>query len=253
MNDARPAIVTGAGSGIGHATVAKLAESGCRIVAVDLDAEGCERAADTARAAGSEALPAALDVRDADAFAAAVDSAEQRFGAPPRLLANVAGVGVAASLTETTREAWDMVVGINLTALFHTCQVVLPRMLDAGGGTIVNVASVSGLVGVRNRAAYCASKAGVIGLTRSIAVDYAQHGVRANAICPGTVASEWIGKILADAPDPDAAREAMEQRQLDGRMGSPEEVASGIAFLASDEARFVNGSAFVMDGGMTAI
>ncbi|MER7081155.1 NADP-dependent 3-hydroxy acid dehydrogenase YdfG [Saccharopolyspora kobensis] len=251
MHDARTAIVTGAGSGIGYATAVALAAEGYRIVAVDIAADGTERAADAVAAAGSEALPVALDVRDADAFEAAVDRAEQHFGGAPELLANIAGIGVAATLTETSREDWDAVLGVNLTALFETCRIVLPRMVAAGGGCIVNVSSVAGVVGVRNRAAYCASKAGVIGLTRSIAVDYADRGIRANAICPGTVASEWIGKILADAPDPGAAREAMEKRQLDGRMGTPEEVAEGIVFLAG--ARFANGSAFVMDGGMTAI
>ncbi|MER6992229.1 SDR family oxidoreductase [Saccharopolyspora hirsuta] len=249
MHDVRTAIVTGAGSGIGHATAVALAAEGYRIVAVDV--AGTERAAEAVAAAGSEALPVVLDVRDADAFEAAVDRAEQHFGGTPRLLANIAGIGVAATVTETSREDWDAVLGVNLTALFETCRIVLPRMVAAGGGSIVNVSSVAGVVGVRNRAAYCASKAGVIGLTRSIAVDYADRGIRANAICPGTVASEWIGKILADAPDPDAARKAMEQRQLDGRMGTPEEVAEGIVFLA--EARFANGSAFVLDGGMTAI
>ncbi|MDA3628882.1 SDR family oxidoreductase [Saccharopolyspora sp. WRP15-2] len=251
MHDVRTAIVTGAGSGIGYATSIALATEGYRVVAVDISSSGTERAAQAVAEAGSEALPVALDVRDADAFEAAVDSAEQHFGGTPQLLANIAGIGIAATVTETSREGWDAVLGVNLTALFETCRIVLPRMVAAGGGCIVNVSSVAGVVGVRNRAAYCASKAGVIGLTRSIAVDYADQGIRANAICPGTVDSEWIGKILADAPDPDAAREAMEQRQLDGRMGTPEEVAEGIAFLA--KSRFANGSAFVMDGGMTAI
>jgi NAD(P)-dependent dehydrogenase (short-subunit alcohol dehydrogenase family) len=248
----RTAVVTGAGSGIGFATAVRLAQNGYRIVALDLDPAGVQKAEAAIREAGSDALGAALDVRDSDAFADVLAATTERFGGP-NLLANVAGIGVAAPLAETTPEDWDRVIGVNLTALFHTCRQVLPLMVEAGAGVIVNVASVSGLVGVRNRAAYCASKAGVIGLTRSIAVDYAAQGIRANAICPGTVASEWIGKILADAPDPDAARQAMEQRQLDGRMGTPEEVAAGIAFLASDDARFVNGSAFVMDGGMTAI
>ncbi|MGW1679485.1 SDR family NAD(P)-dependent oxidoreductase [Saccharopolyspora sp. NPDC002376] len=251
MHDVRTAIVTGAGSGIGYATSIALAAEGYRIVAIDISADGTERAAQAVAEAGSEALPVSLDVRDADAFEAAVDNAEQHFGATPQLLANIAGIGIAATVTETSREGWDAVLGVNLTALFETCRIVLPRMVAAGGGCIVNVSSVAGVVGVRNRAAYCASKAGVIGLTRSIAVDYADQGIRANAICPGTVGSEWIGKILADAPDPEAARKAMEQRQLDGKMGTPEEVAEGIAFLA--KSRFANGSAFVMDGGMTAI
>jgi NAD(P)-dependent dehydrogenase (short-subunit alcohol dehydrogenase family) len=107
-------------------------------------------------------------------------------------------------------------------------------------------------VGVPNRAAYCASKAGVVGLTKAIAVDHAAEGIRAVAVCPGTVATEWIAKILADAPDPVATRQAMEARQLDGRMGTPEEVAAAIAFVCSPEGRFFNGSELVMDGGLTA-
>jgi NAD(P)-dependent dehydrogenase (short-subunit alcohol dehydrogenase family) len=163
-----------------------------------------------------------LDVRDAEAFAELLDHVLTASGTPD-LLVNVAGVGVgvAAPLADTSLEDWDRVLGINLTATFLTCRLILPHMVAAGRGTIVNVASVAGLVGVRNRAAYCASKAGVIGLTRSIAADYAAAGIRANAICPGTVDSEWIGKILADAPDPVGARQAMEARQLDGRMGPP--------------------------------
>lgn len=245
------AVVTGAGSGIGYATAQTLAADGFRVLAIDIDAEGAQRAARSVRDRGGESIAAACDVRDAESFAAALEESRQRWSAPPTLLANVAGIGVAASVTETDPDDWDRVLGVNLTALFHTCRAVLPSMVEAGSGVIVNVASVSGLVGVRNRAAYCASKAGVIGLTRSIAADYAHLGIRANAICPGTVASEWIDKILSHAPDPEAARRQMEDRQLDGRMGTPEEIANGIAFLAG--ARFANGSAFVMDGGMTAV
>jgi NAD(P)-dependent dehydrogenase (short-subunit alcohol dehydrogenase family) len=169
------------------------------------------------------------------------------------LLVNNAGIGVAATAIDTTDDDWDRTIAVNLTAMFHTCRAVLPGMIATGEGRIVNVASVAGVVGIRNRAAYCASKAGVIGLTRALAADHAHQGIRVNAICPGTVATEWIGKILANAEDPEATRKAMEQRQLDGRMGSAEEVAAGIAFLAADEARFMNGAALVMDGGMTAV
>jgi NAD(P)-dependent dehydrogenase (short-subunit alcohol dehydrogenase family) len=168
------------------------------------------------------------------------------------LVANVAGVGVAATIVETSNEDWQRVISVNLGGTFVVCRAALPILLDSGGGVIVNVASVGGLVGIPARAAYCASKAGVIGLTRAIAVDHAASGIRAVAICPGTVESEWITKILANDPDPDAARRAMSERQLDSRMGSPDEVAAGIAFIASSDGRFINGSAFVMDGGMTA-
>jgi NAD(P)-dependent dehydrogenase (short-subunit alcohol dehydrogenase family) len=125
-------------------------------------------------------------------------------------------------------------------------------MLDRGNGVIVNIASVGGLVGLARRAAYCASKAGLIGLTRAIAVDHAQEGIRCVAICPGTVETEWIGKILENAPDPLAARAAMAARQLDGRMGTPDEVAAMVCFVAGPEGRFINGTPLVIDGGMTA-
>jgi len=243
------ALVTGAASGIGFATAVRLARAGYDITAVDVDAAGLERtAAAVAADAGATATTHAFDIRDEAALTAVLDAT-----GTPAVLANIAGVGVAAPLADTSTEDWDRIISINLTAVFTTCRAVIPRMLAEGGGNIVNVGSVAGLVGVANRAAYCASKGGVIALTRSIAADYAGKGVRANAICPGTVASEWIGKILADAPDPEATRRAMEARQLDGRMGSPEEVAAGIAFLVSDDGRFVNGTAFVMDGGMTAV
>jgi NAD(P)-dependent dehydrogenase (short-subunit alcohol dehydrogenase family) len=144
------------------------------------------------------------------------------------------------------------VISVNLGGTFVVCRAAVPILLGSGGGVIVIVASVGGLVGVAARAAYCASKADVIGLTRATAVDHAAGGLRAVAICPGTVESEWITRILANHADPAAARRAMNERQLDGRMGSPDEVAAGIAFIASSDGRFINGSEFVMDGGMTA-
>jgi NAD(P)-dependent dehydrogenase (short-subunit alcohol dehydrogenase family) len=117
---------------------------------------------------------------------------------------------------------------------------------------IVNIASVAGQVGVPRRAAYCASKAGLVGLTKAIAVDHAREGIRSVAICPGTVETEWIGKILANAPDPAATRAAMAARQLDGRMGTPGEIAAMVAFVVGPAGRFINGTALIVDGGMTA-
>jgi NAD(P)-dependent dehydrogenase (short-subunit alcohol dehydrogenase family) len=251
MNDARRAIVTGAASGIGRATALRLAADGWTVCAVDIDDAGLEKTLAQASEAGGSADAHRVDLSDPESitegFAAILDHG------PPAALVNNAGLGWAATVVDTSDDVWDTTIAVNLTAQFRTCRAVLPAMLVAGGGVIVNVASAAGLVGVRRRAAYCASKAGVLGLTRAIAVDHAADGIRCNAICPGTVASEWIDKILAGADDPEGTRRQMAERQLDGRMGTPEEVAAGIAFLVGPDARFVNGSAFVMDGGLTAI
>lgn len=245
----RTAVVTGAGAGIGYATVLRLARDGWTVAAVDVDPAGVERAVAGLRELGASASGHVLDVRDA----AAVDALAAEVGDRTGLLVNNAGVGVAATVPGTTIEDWDATIAVNLTGPFLLCRAFVPLLLAGGGGVVVNVSSVAGVVGLRNRAAYCASKAGVLGLTRALAADHAADGLRVNAICPGTVATEWVDRIVAASEDPEATRRAMHARQLDGRLGQPEEVAAGIAFLASPEARFVNGSAFVMDGGMTAV
>lgn len=244
------AFVTGAGSGIGRATARRLARDGYRVGAFDLDANGVDATVDEIVSSGGKVVGFNGDVRDE----AAVTSALEELAREARLwlVANVAGIGVAATVVDTTDEQWQRVISVNLTGTFIVSRAALPILIGSGGGVIVNVASVAGLVGIAERAVYCASKAGVIGLTRAIAVDHAAAGIRAVAICPGTVESEWITKILANHSDPAAARRAMSERQLDGRMGSPNEVAAGIAFIASNDGRFINGSALVMDGGMTA-
>jgi len=248
----RTALVTGAASGIGRASAQRLAGDWPELVLVDKDPAGLGA---TAAAIASEApetrvTAETIDLSDPAGLAAAAGLARRH---EIDLLVNNAGIGYAATTVDTTMEQWNQTIAVDLTAVFVLCQAVLPGMIARGGGTIVNVASAGGLVGLRQRAAYCAAKAGVIGLTRAIAADHAMQGIRVNAIAPGTVASEWIGKILATDPDPDSARKRMEMRQLDGRMGTPAEVAAGIAFLASSEARFVNGSVFVMDAGLTAV
>lgn len=246
------AIVTGAASGIGFATAQRLAKDGWTLALVDVDEGRLGEKTEALRASGASATAYPFDLLRADRFSEVTDRVASDLK-PCTLLVNDAGIGVAATLLETDPADWDRTMAINVTAMFHTCRAVLPAMLDAGHGLIVNVSSIAGVVGLKNRLAYCASKHAVIGLTRAIAADYAHLGIRANAICPGTVASEWIGKILADAEDPDATRKQMEARQLDGRMGTPEEVAAGIAFIASEDGRFINGSAFLMDGGVTAV
>lgn len=244
------ALVTGGASGIGRATALRLAASGYRVCALDVDAGGLDATA--ARAGSAEMVTRTVDLTDTAELTATVGSVVDLLGVP-NLLVNNAGIGFAGTAAETSPMEWDRTIAVNLTAVFHLCRLLVPQMVARGSGVIVNVSSVAGLVGLRNRAAYCASKAGIIGLTRALAADHAGEGLRVNAICPGTVETEWIDRIIGDAEDPEGVRAAMSARQLDGRMGTPEEVAGGILFLASPEARFVNGSAFVMDGGLTAV
>jgi NAD(P)-dependent dehydrogenase (short-subunit alcohol dehydrogenase family) len=247
----RTALVTGAASGIGRATAQRLAHNWPELILVDQDSAGLSATASAIASGAVQVIAETIDLSDSAGLALAAAGLARRHQID--LLVNNAGVGYAASTIDTTMEQWDRTLAVDLTAVFVLCQAVLPGMIARGHGTVVNVASAGGLIGLRQRAAYCAAKAGVIGLTRAIAADHAMQGIRVNAIAPGTVASEWIDKILATDPDPESARRRMEMRQLDGRMGTPAEVAEGIAFLASPEARFVNGSVFVMDAGLTAV
>ncbi|MEV0135893.1 SDR family oxidoreductase [Dactylosporangium sp. NPDC050688] len=248
--DSAVGIVTGAASGIGRATVLRLAAEGYRVALVDIDRPGLVATLD--RIGADPAQLFETDLRDPDAADAVVGDIETRLG-PPTLLVNVAGVAVAANVPDTNDSDWHRVLDVNLTAPFRLTRAVLPGMVARGGGVIVNVASVAAMVGIANRAAYCASKAGLVGLTRAVAADHAADGIRCVAICPGTVETEWISKILANADDPEEKRREMQRRQLDNRMGTPEEVAAAIAFVAGADGRFVNGSALVIDGGMTAV
>lgn len=244
----RRAIVTGAASGIGEATARRLVQAGYELILVDRDAAGQKTLADEL---GSSCTTFAADLSNGER--AALELGAEIGAEGIELLVNCAGLGFAATAAETTAEQWETTMAVNLSGTFYMCRLVLPRMLAAGHGVIINIASAGAIVGLRNRVAYCASKAGILGLTRAIAADHAGRGIRINAICPGTVDSPWIGKILEGNSDPAAARKQMEQRQLDGRMGTPEEVAEWIAFLAADTGRFMNGASLVIDGGLTAV
>jgi NAD(P)-dependent dehydrogenase (short-subunit alcohol dehydrogenase family) len=243
------ALVTGAASGIGRATVLKLVAAGCQVAALDNDEVGL--AGLVAEAGKQACYPVLADLADPLMTRAAVRGAIERLGGID-ILVNDAGIGFRADVLETTLEQWDRTFAINVRAPFIICQEILPQMLARGSGTIVNVASVGGVIGIPARAAYCASKAALISLTRSLAVDYASRGIRANCVAPGTTATPWVDRIIAGSADPQQLRQQMAERQIVGRLGTAEEIADTILFLASSRASFFHGSTVVADGGYSA-
>ncbi|MFT9848341.1 SDR family NAD(P)-dependent oxidoreductase [Aneurinibacillus sp. REN35] len=245
------ALVTGAGSGIGEAIAKKLSSAGAFVAVCDIDEAGGQRVVEEIQAAGNQAAFYSLDVTRETQVKAVIE----RIVAQHHRLditINNAGVGKAGTVLEQTEADWDTMMSVNAKGAFFGCKYSVHQMLKQdSGGSIVNIASVAGMVGVLNRAGYCASKAAIVGLTKSVASDFAKKGIRVNAISPGTIESPWIKKILSDNPNPEAARVQMQQRQPIGRMGTPEEVANLALFLASEEASFVTGSNYVADGGLT--
>ncbi len=168
------------------------------------------------------------------------------------VLANVAGIGSTQTVIDTPPAVWEAVFAVNVRGIFHTCRAVLPSMIERGGGVVVNTASIAGMVGLGQRAAYCASKGAVIALTKAMAIDHVDQGIRVNCVCPGTIDTPWVGRLLASASDAGTARAALVARQPIGRLGTAEEVAKAIAYLAGDDAAFITGTELVIDGGLVA-
>jgi NAD(P)-dependent dehydrogenase (short-subunit alcohol dehydrogenase family) len=230
------ALVTGAGSGIGAAVARRLAAGGADVILADVALQPIEA---LAREIGGQ--PLQLDVRDEEQVAPAMPGLD--------VLVNVAGIGSTTTAPETPLDVWEDVFAVNARGTFLCCKHAIPGMAERRGGSIVNVASVAALVGLHNRAAYCASKGAVVALTRALAVDHVADGIRVNAVCPGTVDSPWVRRLVEDAGE---SLDALRARQPMGRLGLPEEIADAVAYLASDAAAFVTGTTLVIDGGLTA-
>jgi len=241
------AVVTGAGSGLGRATAHRFGDEGAAVAAVDLDVDAAEKTAAEIGEHGGTARAYQVDVTDPTAVKSSVDSVAADLGRP-QVLVNSAGIGGFAHTVDETYERWSAILGVNLTGTFLMCQAALPHMLE-GGGAIVNVASNAGLMGQPYSAAYCASKGGVVNLTRALSVEYIKRGVRVNAVAPGGMNTPMIAGFSM----PEGVN-LKEFARVTSPLGyaEPEEVAGVIAYIASDDSRYMTGSIVSFDGGITA-
>lgn len=245
------AIITGAGSGIGLATARLMAAQGARVVVSDWNQESGEAAAAGLRAAGAEAIFVRADVSKADQVANMVQTAVSRFGRLD-ILVNNAGYIFAKTVEDMAEDEWDLVMDINAKGVFLGCKYAIPEMRKSGGGAIVNVASISGLVGLPQQSGYCASKGAVVQLTRQVALDYAGQGIRVNAVAPGSIETKVLTDYLEQQGDAARARAEIVAAHPIGRTAQPEEVAEVIVFLCSEKASFVTGAIYSVDGGYVA-
>lgn len=239
------ALVTGAASGIGEAIAKALAIAGTFVYICDLDQKNGERVANEI---GENAKFLPLNVAEKSDCEAIANTVLYEKGKLD-ILVNNAGIGHVGTLLQTTEEDLDKLYAVNVRGMFSLTKAFLPSMIERKNGVIINTASIGGIVAVRDRLAYCTTKFAVVGFTKSVALDHALQGIRANAVCPGRVETPFVKARLAEYPDPKKAYDEMAGTQAIGRMGKPEEIAAAVLYLASDEAAFVTGTALEIDGG----
>lgn len=244
----KTALVTGAGSGIGRRTAERFAEEGARVACADLRGAA---ARETAAALAGDAIGLELDVTSPASIAAGIEAAVARFGGLD-VVVNNAGVTIVGAAHELDEADWDRELDTNLKSVYLVSKAAWPHLVARGGGAILNTASIAGLWAIPADAAYCASKAGVIMLTKCMALDGAKAKVRVNCVCPGFIQTPMIDGYFADQPDPGASRRYAESIHPLGTLGMPGDIANGFVYLASDEASWVTGTALVVDGGLTS-
>ena len=244
-------LVTGAGSGIGAAIAETFAEAGAFVFVADRDEKGGRETVARLLRQNGRAEFLAVDVSRDEDCARAADAVHQAHGRLD-ILVNNAGIGHVGTMLQTTGADLDRMYAVNVRGVFNMAKVFLTGMIARKNGVVINLASIGGVVGVRDRLAYTTTKFAVVGLTKAMALDHALDGIRVNCICPGRVETPFVAARLAEYPDPAKARREMEATQAVGRMAQPAEIAAAALYLASDESSFVTGTDFIIDGGWSA-
>ncbi|MEM1097173.1 MAG: SDR family oxidoreductase [Planctomycetota bacterium] len=245
-NAPRRVVVTGGGSGIGAAIARRFVAAGDTVWIVDRDTAAAASLAEEIGADWAE-----LDVSDADACGPFAERLSRNVGVVDTVINN-AGIGHVGTIEQTTADDLDRLHAVNVRGVFNMSRAFLPLLRASPAGAIVNLASIGGVVGIRDRLAYCATKFAVVGITKAMALDHAAEGLRVNCVCPGRVETPFVQQRLDEYADPEAAREQMAATQALGRMARPEEIAEAAYFLGTDRSSFVTGSAMIVDGGWSA-
>lgn len=248
----KTAILTGAASGIGFETARLLGKEGAKVTIMDINEQSAQKAAKQLGDEGIEAYWFQLDVSNAIDVDNTFRKAIENYSGILDILVNNAGIADFGNVENTSRDLWDRIMAVNVNGTFYCSKASIPSMKQQGG-SIVNFSSVAGVVGIPGMAAYCTAKAAIIGLTKQMAAEYSAQGIRTNCVCPGTIASTALGQQLLGSDTSEETQKKRLAKYPIGRFGEPIEIAQAVLFLASDQASFVSGSAFNVDGGMTAI